>query len=78
VQRLFVFVMNEWQLGEKDVRIVAPSKFYNGIYKVPKLSIAQINRLGSTGTSEAFFQTNINGFVTPEKIKVQLSFYYPL
>ncbi len=67
VQRLFVLVMNEWQVGEKDVRMVCPSRFANGVYKIPKISSVSVNRVGSP---DICIQTNINGFVPADKVKV--------
>jgi len=58
--------MNEWQIWDKEVKIISPEKFMNGAYKTPKISIHSLNSLGST----ARMQTTIQGYIMFNKIRV--------
>jgi len=78
VQKLFVFVMNEWQLGEKDVKIIAPTRFLNAMYKIPKITSIPITRNKAKSAEnllpENCIQTNFAGFIAPDKLKSTLQY----
>jgi hypothetical protein len=70
LHRFYIFVLNEWQILDKDVKLIAPYQFLNGAFKLPKCITRNISRVNNKGDSETMIQTLMEGYIMPHHIKV--------